>query len=77
MQFPKADISGNNLVIHPINQEDGYDFTSIPSSYSIIPYVYHRKEPPHPQVLPFQGTVEWSAQVFKQALTVEYNGWRR
>ena len=29
MQFPKADIPRENLLIHPINEEDGYDLTSI------------------------------------------------
>ena len=33
VQFPKADIPGDNLAIHSINDEDGYDLMSIPSSY--------------------------------------------
>ena len=61
MQFPKADIPGDNLVIHPIHREDGYDLTPISSSYSIVVQVYHYKEPLHPQVLTFQGTVDGSA----------------
>ena len=55
MQFPKTDIPGDNFPIHPFNDEDGYDLTSIPSSYRIVPQVYHRKKPLHPQVLTFQG----------------------
>ena len=74
MQFPKADITGDNLAIHPINEEDGYDLTSIPSSYSIVPQVYHLKEPLHPQVLTFQGTADGLAEVFNQAL-IEENRW--
>ena len=61
MQFPKADIPGDNLVIHPIDREDGYDLTPISSSYSIVVQVYHYKEPLHPQVLTFQGIVDGSA----------------
>ena len=44
MQLPKVDISGDNLAIHPINKEDGYDLTSMPSSYSIVVQVFHCKE---------------------------------
>ena len=72
MQFPKADIPGDNLAIHPINEKDDHDLTSIPSSYSIVPQVYQGKEPLHPQVLTFQGTVNGLAEVFKQALIEEY-----
>ena len=72
MQFPKADIPGDNLAIHPINEKDDHDLTSIPSSYSIVPQVYHGKEPLHPQVLTFQGTVDGLVEVFKQALIEEY-----
>ena len=45
---------------------------SIPSSYSIVPQVYHRKEHLHSQVPTFQGTVDGSAEVAKQALIEEY-----
>ena len=31
MQLPKADTTGDSLVIHPINKEDGYDLISVPS----------------------------------------------
>ena len=74
MQFPKTDIPGDNLAIHLIKEEDGYNLTSIPSSYSIILQVYHRKEPLYAQVLTFQGTVGGLAEVFKQAL-IEYDRW--
>ena len=47
MQFLKAGIRGNNLAIHPINKEDGYDLTSVPSPNNIVPQVYHCKEPLH------------------------------
>ena len=78
MHFPKADIPGDDLAIQPINEEDGYDLTSIPSPYSIVPQVPHRKEPLHLQVLTFQGTVNGSAEVFKHALIKEYiDGWRQ
>ena len=53
------------MAIHPINIEDDYDLTSIPSSYSI------RKEPLHPQVSTFQRTAEGSAELFKQAFIEE------
>ena len=76
MQFPKADIPGDNLAVHPINEKDGYDFTSILSSYSIVLKVYHRKEPFHPQVLTFQGTVDGLTKVFKQTLIESIDGWR-
>ena len=69
MQFPKADISGDDLGIHSISEEDRYDLTSIPSPYSIVLQVYHRKEHLHPQVLTFQGTVDGLAKDFKQVLT--------
>ena len=72
MQFPKADIPGDNLAIHPINEDEGYYLKSIPSSYSIVPQVYHRKEPLYPQGLTFEGTANGLAEVFKQALTEEY-----
>ena len=72
MQFPKVDIPGDDLTIYPINEDDGYGLTSIPSSDSIVPQVYHRKEPLHPQFLTFQGTVDGSAEVFKQGLIEEY-----
>ena len=72
MQFPNTDIPGDNLAIHPINEEDGYDLTSVPSSYGIVPQVYHGKKPIHPQVLAFQGTLDGLAEVFKQALIEEY-----
>ena len=72
MQFPKADIPGDNLAIHPTNKEDGYYLKSKPSSYSIVPQVYHHKEPLHPQVVSFEGTVNGLAKVFKQALIEEY-----
>ena len=68
MQFRKADIPGDNLAIHLIKEEDEYNLTLIPSSYSIILRVYHRKEPLYAQVLTFQGTVDGLAEVFKQAL---------
>ena len=58
MQFPKADIPGGNLTIHPIKEEDGYDLTSILSSCSIVPQVHHLKETLHPQAFTFQGTVD-------------------
>ena len=74
IQFPKADIPGNNLAIHPINEKDGYNLTSIPSSYTILPQVYYRKETFHSQALTFQGTVDGLAEVFKLALIEEY-GW--
>ena len=74
MQFCKADIPGDNLAIHLIKEEDEYNLTLIPSSYSIILRVYHRKEPLYAQVLTFQGTVGGLAEVFKQAL-IEYDRW--
>ena len=72
MEFPKTDIPGDNLAIQPINKQDGYDLTSIPSSYSIVPQVYQRKEPLYPQVLTFQRTVHGLAEDFNQALIEEY-----
>ena len=54
MQFPKADIPSDNLAIHSINEEDGYDLMPIPSSWSNVPQVYHRKDPLHPQALSFE-----------------------
>ena len=72
MQLPKADIPGNNLAIHPINEKDGYDLMSISSSYSIFSHVYHRKELLHPQDLTFQGIVDGLTEVFKQAVIEEY-----
>ena len=75
MQVPKTDISSDNLAIHPINEEDGYDLMSIPSSFSIIPKVFHHKEPLHDQVLTFQRTFSESAEVFKKALIEEYRCW--
>ena len=72
MQLPMADIPGDNLAIHPINEEDGYDLMSITSFCSIVPQVYHLKEPFRPQVLTFQGTVDGLAEVVKQVLIEEY-----
>ena len=72
MQFPKADIPGYKLAIHPISEEDGYDLALIPSSCSTVPQVYHRKKPLHPQVLTFQETADGSAEVIKQAFIEEY-----
>ena len=72
MQFAKTDIPGDNLAIHPINEEDGYDLMPIPLSYSIVQQVYHGKEPLHPQVFTFQGNVNGLAEVFEQALIEEY-----
>ena len=71
MQFPKTNVPIDNLAIHPINEEDGYDLTSIPSSYSIVPQVNHHKEPLHPLVLTFKVTVNGLADIFKQALIEE------
>ena len=72
MQFPKTDIPGANLIIHPMNEEDGYDFASISPSYRIVPHVYQLKEPFNPKVITFQGTVNGSAEVFEEALIEEY-----
>ena len=72
IQFPKADIPGNNLTIHCINEEDGYDLTSILLSYSIVPQGYHCKKPLNAQVLNFQGIADVSAEVLKEALIEEY-----
>ena len=71
MQFPNANIPEDNLVIHPTNEEDGYNLPSIPSSYSIVPQVHHGQEPLYPHVLTFQGTVDGLAETFKQALIEE------
>ena len=72
MQFPYTDIPGANLTICPMNEEDGYDLTSIPPSYRIVPHVYHLKKPLNPKVITFQGTVDGSAEVFKETLIEEY-----
>ena len=74
MQFLETDITGDNLVIHLINEEDGYNLTSIPSSYTIVPQVYHRKKPLHSQVLTFQGTADGLAEVFMQASLKSIDG---
>ena len=76
MQFRKADIPSDNLAVDPIDEEDGYDLTSILSSYSIVLRVYHCKEPLHPHVLTFQGTVDGSTKFFKQTLIESIDGWR-
>ena len=72
IQFPMADIPGDNLTIHRINEEDGYDLTSILSSYSIVPQGYHCKKPLNVQVLTFQGIADGSVEVLKEALIEEY-----
>ena len=74
MQFLETDITGDNFLIHPISKEDGYDLTSIPLSYSIVPQVYHRKKPFHSQVLTFQGTADGLAEVFMQASLKSIDG---
>ena len=55
-----------------MNEEDGYDLTSIPPFYRIVPHVCHLKKPLNPKVITFQGTVDGSAEVFKETLIEEY-----